>query len=381
MHFEAQKQRIDSIDALRGLVILVMLLDHVRERFFYNHPITDPMSIVDTPPELFFSRFAAHFCAPAFVFLTGLSAWLFRQKQTEPVNATRSFLFKRGLFLIALEMTVINFSWFGAYEVLYLQVIWAIGVSMIILALLLNLPSMLIGWIGLVIVAGHNAFDFINLSPGERGYTAWAILHDRGIILQSELLAVKASYPVLPWFGVIFLGYAAGPLYSAAIDRAQRLRWLLGLSLACFGSFVLLRGFNVYGENLNWQVHESMFETFASFLNVTKYPPSLNFIQITFTGIFLMLYLMERFQGRWTQILKNYGGAPMFFYLLHLYVLLVLYKIGILFFPVPNNEYLSLPNMYWVWATTLLLAGLLYFPTRWFNHYKRTSNKAWVKYF
>ncbi|ASG66744.1 hypothetical protein CEW91_11615 [Idiomarina piscisalsi] len=380
MNSKAIKQRIDSIDALRGLVIILMLLDHARERFFYNQPVADPMVLESTEPGLFWSRFAAHFCAPVFVFLTGLSAWLYQQKHEGSVKLTREFLWKRGLFLVLLEITVINFSWFGAYETLYLQVIWAIGLCMIALGACVGLPGRTLFALGLLIVAGHNALDFITLNPGEWGYTLWTVLHDRGFILKTEALSIKASYPLLPWIGVILLGYAAGPLYSKSFNPKRRARWLLSLATTCFISFLLLRGFNIYGETQVWTEQGNLAANIRAIFNVTKYPPSLNFVQITFAGMFVMLYLMERFQGHWTTILTSFGGAPMFFYIVHLYVLLVLYKLALFVFGTPGPGYLSLPNIYWIWLMTAALAALLYKPTQWFNQHKRSSTQAWIKY-
>lgn len=380
MNTTAIKQRIDSIDALRGLVIILMLLDHARERFFYNHPVADPMMLENTEPGLFWSRFAAHFCAPVFVFLTGLSAWLYQQKHDGSVALTREFLWKRGLFLVLLEVTVINFSWFGAYDTLYLQVIWVIGLCMLILGVCINLPYKLLLALGLLIVTGHNALDFIHLNPDDWGYTAWTILHDRGYILQSEALSIRASYPLLPWIGVILLGYAAGPLYSKSISSEHRAYWLLGLATFCLASFLLLRGFNIYGETQAWSQQENLAASVRAIFNVTKYPPSLNFVQITFAGMFAMLYLMERFQGHWTSTLTAFGGAPMFFYILHLYVLLLLYLLAGAIWGLPGDGYLSLPNIYCIWLMTVVLALLLYKPTKAFNQYKRHSNQAWVKY-
>ncbi|AAV83421.1 UNVERIFIED_ORG: putative membrane protein [Idiomarina abyssalis] len=380
MNSKTITQRINSIDALRGLVIILMLLDHVRERFFYNHPVADPMILETTEPGLFWSRFAAHFCAPIFVFLTGLSAWLYQQKHDGSPSVAREFLWKRGLFLVILELTVINFSWFGAYETLYLQVIWVIGLCMLILGACVNLPYRLLFVLGLLIVAGHNALDFIHLKPGEWGYTAWTILHDRGYILQSDALSIRASYPLLPWIGVILLGYAAGPLYSKSFSSERRAYWLLGLTTFCLAGFLLLRGFNIYGETQAWSQQESLAATARAIFNVTKYPPSLNFLQITFAGMFAMLYLMERLQGKWTEVLTAFGGAPMFFYIVHLYVLLLLYTLATAVLGAPEEGFMSLPNIYWVWLTTIVLAALLYKPTQVFNRYKRRSNKAWVKY-
>ena len=206
--------RIASIDILRGFVILLMLVDHVRERFFLHKQVLDPMDINNTEPELFFTRLSAHLCAPIFVFLTGISAWLYANPTSGIKRSAPSFLFKRGLILILLEVTLINFSWFGAYNTLYLQVIWAIGLSMIVLAGATYLPRQWIIALGLAIVIGHNLLSPIQFSPDEFGYSFWTILHDRGYLVTEALVNVKVSYPVLPWIGVIMLGYAVGPLFS-----------------------------------------------------------------------------------------------------------------------------------------------------------------------
>lgn len=381
MNAKQLKQRIDSIDALRGLVIVLMLLDHVRERFFYNHPVADPMVMDSTEPSLFWSRFAAHFCAPIFVFLTGLSAWLYQQKSDGSAAKTRDFLWRRGLFLVLIEVTLINFSWFGAYETLYLQVIWAIGISMLVLSACASLPQNALLIVGLVIVAGHNALGFIELQPGDWGYTLWTILHDRGYILRADWLSVKASYPVLPWIGVIFLGYAAGPLYAKSMGASERQRWLMTLSLLCVVSFLVLRGFNIYGETQAWVHQGDIAANIRAILNLTKYPPSLNFLQITFAGMFVALVLLERYPSRLNKILCAYGGAPMFFYIVHLYLLLVIYKVATWYLGAPEHGYLSVPSIYWIWAMTLAGAVIMYWPTKRFNEYKRQSTKAWIKYF
>ena len=191
------------------------------------------MDIDVTSPGLFWSRFAAHFCAPTFIFLTGLSAWLYSHPSSGKARSARSFLVKRGLFLIALEVTVICFLWIWFIPTIFLQVIWAIGLCMLALALLINLPQPLLLVMGLLIVFGHNLLTPITFSPDEWGYTLWTILHDRGFISEGGLVNIKISYPVLPWIGVILLGYCAGPLYAHNRDSEDRKQWLIGLGLAC----------------------------------------------------------------------------------------------------------------------------------------------------
>ncbi|MDO6618745.1 MULTISPECIES: heparan-alpha-glucosaminide N-acetyltransferase domain-containing protein [unclassified Shewanella] len=375
------KKRIDSIDIMRGIVMLIMLLDHVRERFFFHEQVTDPMTLDSTSTGLFISRFAAHFCAPTFVFLTGVSAWLYSHPQFGPQRSARSFLIKRGLFIIALECTVITFQWMGNYEMIWLQVMWAIGISMLALALLIGLPRFWLGLIGLVIVFGHNMLTPISFSPGEWGYTLWAILHDRGNILTNDFIGIRASYPVLPWIGVILLGYVIAPIYSASFDDNKRHNLLIGLGLSCFAIFAVLRGFNIYGETLDWQQGETLVMTLKSVFNLTKYPPSLDFLLVTLGGTLLCLRTLEKLNPRYGKVLSTFGSAPMFFYIVHLYLLLFMYRFAVNVIGPNYGDLYGFTDISWVWAVTVILALLLYFPTKWFSQYKHQSKQGWIKYF
>ncbi|WP_076538596.1 DUF1624 domain-containing protein [Shewanella sp. UCD-KL21] len=375
------KKRIDSIDIMRGIVMLIMLLDHVRERFFFHEQVTDPMTLDSTSTGLFLSRFAAHFCAPTFVFLTGVSAWLYSHPQFGPERSARSFLIKRGLFIIALECTVITFQWMGNYEMIWLQVMWAIGISMLALALLIGLPRFWLGLIGLVIVFGHNMLTPISFSPGEWGYTLWAILHDRGNILPNDFIGIRASYPVLPWIGVILLGYVIAPIYSASFDDNKRHNLLIGLGLSSFAIFAVLRGFNIYGETLDWQQGETLVMTLKSVFNLTKYPPSLDFLLVTIGGTLLCLRALEKLNPRYGKVLSTFGSAPMFFYIVHLYVLLFMYRFAVNVIGPNYGDLYGFADISWVWVVTVILALLLYFPTKWFSQYKHQSKQGWIKYF
>lgn len=373
------KKRIDAIDMMRGLVILLMLLDHVRERFYLHMQVSDPMDIAITEPGLFFSRFAAHFCAPVFVFLTGLSAWLYAHPAQGVPRSARQFLVKRGLFLVALEITLITVSWMGSYQTIWLQVIWAIGLSMLALAALLALPYRVLALLGLLIVFGHNALTPINFVPGDWGYSLWTILHDRNYLLQSDWLTIRVSYPVLPWIGVILLGYVAGPLYQ--MDAPVRRQWLLRLGTGALLLVLLLRGFNIYGETLPWQLQASAVASLMSLLNFTKYPPSLHFLLITLGAMFLLLAQMERWHNKATKVLVTFGSVPMFFYILHLYVLLALYSLCFMVFGANQGALFGVDHLSLIWLITLVLAVVLYWPTKWFSQYKHSSRKAWLSYF
>ena len=379
MENEKKAARIASIDILRGLVILIMLVDHVREHFFTHHHLVDPMIIQETSSGLFFTRLLAHLCAPIFVFLTGLSAWLYSNPKDKPPRSVTSFLLKRGFFLILLELTLINFSWSASYHTLYLQVIWVIGISMICLAFLSKLPRIWIGVLGFIIVFGHNFLTPISFSNTESGYNLWTILHDRGYLAVHNFIKIRVSYPVLPWIGVILLGYFTGPLYFHQVIAEKRRRILIFLGLSALSLLLILRGWNVYGETKPWEMQDSILKSVMSFLNYTKYPPSLHFLLFTLGIGFLLLSYFERVQGRFSHILKVYGSVPLFFYIVHLYVLLVVH--AILIFTINKGKVIQVNGVYQLWLISIALAVLLYFPTKRFSNYKRRNTSKLIKYF
>ncbi|EHK66793.1 DUF1624 domain-containing protein [Achromobacter arsenitoxydans] len=382
-HPAAGSSRLRSIDALRGLVIVIMLLDHVRETFFLHHQVGDPMDVAATPPDLFFSRLLAHLCAPVFVFLTGLSAWLYGAKAGSR-GATAAFLAKRGAFLIALEVIVVNFAWTFQFppSVVYLQVIWVIGLSMLSLAALLWLPRWALVVVGVALVAGHNALDGLHFAAGHAMHVPWAVLHDRGWIEVGDTLRLRTSYPLLPWIGVIALGYAAGPWFRPGAEAAVRQRRLWAAGLAAVAGFVVLRALNGYGQSQQWSVQEDALHTAMSFLNITKYPPSLMFLLLTLGLGLCLLVLIERAQSAaWVRALCVYGAAPMFFYLLHLYVLKALYLAGEGVWGLNQGKYFGVDGMASVWLISALLAAALYLPVRWFGRLKASRRDiAWLKY-
>jgi uncharacterized membrane protein len=379
---QALRSRIAVIDVLRGLVMLIMLFDHVRETLYLHMQVTDPMTVASTAPALFFTRMAAHFCAPMFVFLTGLSAWLYAHPAAGPRNAT-GFLVKRGLLLVALELVVVNFAWAGKFPppVLYLQVIWVIGLAMIFLALVHRLPIKLLGAVGALIVVGHNALTWMSFEPGTVGYTLWTVLLHRGFLVAEGAVQLKVTYPLLPWIGVILLGYAAGPLYGRAIAPQRRRQLLLTIGGAALLSLAVLRGFNIYGEELPWVHGETAVQTVMSFFNFTKYPPSLDFLLMTLGTGFLVLAWLEPVENWFTRACATFGGAPMFYYLLHLFVLLGLQHLLVALFGANHGARFGIDVLWPVWVVSLALMPVLYLPCRAFANFKRTSKQAWVRYF
>jgi uncharacterized membrane protein len=377
----AVRARIASIDVMRGLVMLLMLVDHVREAIYLHMQVSDPMNVDEIEPALFFTRITAHLCAPTFVFLTGLGGWLYANPAGAAPRSPREFLLKRGLLLIALELTVVNFAWAATFSTLWLQVIWAIGISMVVLAMMSGLPRGVLAVIGFAIVFGHNLLTPISFPPGHPLFAIWTILHERAFLVPDGVMKIKVTYPVLPWIGVILLGWCAGPLYSRAVESVRRTKLLLWLALGCLTLLVLIRLPNLYGETLPWVAHGDGVHSLMDFLNFTKYPPSLDFLLFTLGCAFLLLAVFENVQNGFTRALATFGGAPMFFYILHLYTLLILQRLAVAAFGANHGARWGVDHVYWIWIAAPILAFVLYWPTRAFAQFKRRTKLGWVKYF
>ncbi len=387
-----RRARIPSIDALRGVVMLLMLVDHTREFFYIHAQVSDPMTLATTPPALVFTRLAAHLCAPVFVLLTGLAAWLYADSRRGGGDdewrgraAASAFLLKRGVFLVALELTVVSFAW--SFDLtptmVYLQVIWAIGLSMIALAALVHLPHAVVLAVGLAIMLGHNLLDPITIAPGQPRHALWAVLHDRGLIDLPFGMTARTSYPVLPWIGVIALGWSIGPWFAQAIAAERRQRRLLFAGATSIALFVVLRAINIYGDPTpwqpGWQPGASMLATIMSILNVTKYPPSADFLALTLGIGLLALIVLERVPVRWSGVLAVLGSAPLFFYILHLYALHALNRaIGIAIGT--QGAPVSVPGVAWIWGLAAIVAVPCWFACRWFGAFKRRHGGWYWRY-
>lgn len=374
--------RLQNIDAVRGLVMVLMLLDHLRETWFVYVPVLDPIDVRSTLPAIAVARFLVSLCAPIFVALTGVGVFLFRSNHT--LGETTTFLLKRGLLLMALDVFFLSELYWGITEpTLWLQVIWCIGVCMIVLAGLIRLPFWAILAIGLLIVCGHNLLDPIQLQAGDPLLPLWAEIHQRA---QFELpfgLHVKTTYPVLAWVGVIALGYCAGSLFRPDVAHAVRQRRLLALGFGMLAAFVALRFLNGYGDK-PWAVVEGdPLRTFLGFISLTKYPPSLLFLLPTLGLGALLLVLFERIQGSWlADVLSVFGGAPLFFYLLHLSVLRILYHSALAIWGPDHGNTYGVDSYGWVVVWYVCLIVPLYIPTAWFSRLKRRRRDiAWLRYF
>ncbi|MEG3658242.1 heparan-alpha-glucosaminide N-acetyltransferase domain-containing protein [Arenibacter palladensis] len=324
--------RIESIDILRGLVMVLMALDHVRDYFNYGSFFIDPTDVETTTPILFFTRFITHYCAPVFVFLAGTSAFLYGRNKTK--SQLSKFLLTRGIWLIFMEVVVNNLIWTFdlSYSFPILQVIWAIGFSMICLSFLIYLPYKWILVLGLVIIAGHNLLDGLVMQGNSPEAIMWYLLHQNHIMVLGPDKMILFHYPVIPWIGLMALGYCLGQLYVKDFNEKIRRTWLLRMGLGALALFFLIRGLNVYGDLVPWTVRDSSSKTVISFFNVTKYPPSLAFVLITIGPALLFLYTIENVKNSITNFFLIFGRVPFFYYFLHVLVIHTTAIIGIIIF-------------------------------------------------
>lgn len=386
--------RVASIDLLRGLVMILMALDHVRMYFGYGTWYAAPTDLATTTPLLFFTRWITHFCAPVFVFLAGTAAFLVGMKK-EHGRGLSWYLFTRGLWLIAVEVLIVNFAWTFdiTYSFIILQVIWAIGISMVVLSVLVFLPNQLILIIGLGLVIGHNLLDGIHQQGNELSALVWYTLHqNQSVIIGSRV--VSFVYPVLPWVGLMALGYVCGKLYRQGLPTEQRKRWLLTIGIGATLLFLILRGFNLYGEPSHWDRQAAPLFTAMAFLNTTKYPPSLQFLLMTMGPALIFLSISETITSKVVKPIVVFGRVPFFFYVVHLYLIHALATLWLALSGRDGHEYilsasalrsgrlidfgLNLSGVYLVW---IVLTALLYPLCRWYQSYKENNpSKWWLSY-
>lgn len=387
--------RIESIDILRGVVMVLMALDHVRDYFHIDAFNGNYPENMDRTYIFFFAtRFVTHFCAPVFIFLAGTSAFLYGQKRSQ--KELSKFLITRGLWLIFVEIFINNFLWWFdvSFGFTNLQVIWAIGVSMIVLGIVSYLPKRVLLVLGLLIVFGHNLLDGIVKEGNSLESAIWYFLHQINGISYAENRFVWFSYPVLPWIGVMILGYLFGEFYRKDADATQRKKLLQYLGIGCILLFFVLRSTNVYGDLHPWTEQATTEKTIISFFNVHKYPPSLSFLLITLGPAFLFLNFIEKIKNKITDIFIVFGRVPFFYYVLHIFVIhgaavlgLILtgkdWKLMILDSTTLSQGLLagygySLGVVYIVWIG--IVAFLYPICKRYMNYKKNNKHKWWLSY-
>lgn len=384
------RPRLDSVDRVRGLVMVLMALDHVRD--FWGDLSFDATNLSDPrgSAPLFLTRWVTHFCAPTFIFLTGVSAYLAagRGRTTAQLAA---FLLSRGLWIVFLEIALIGPLWSGfdfTYSTPGAGVFWAIGWSMVVLSGLVFLPRAAVLGVGLALVFGHNLLDPIR--PEQWGDAAWLwhVLHVQGRFPLKDDWFFGVGYPLVPWVGVMALGYALGPVLR--FDAPRRRRWLVGVGLAATLGFVAVRAANVYGDTFRpWYYFADPVYLVLSFLNCHKYPPSLCYLLMTLGPAVLLLAAFEAPAGPAGRVLTVFGRVPMFYYLLHLPLIvgtltltvLAGHALGLLpdLATVRKADGLHVPlwGIYLLWLAAL---AILYLPCRWFAGVKQRNRAAWLSY-
>jgi uncharacterized membrane protein len=385
------RPRLDSVDTLRGLVMVLMALDHVRDFFGDMHILAiDP---AQSYPALYFTRWISHYCAPTFVFLTGVGTYLYgvRGRTTGQVSW---YLLSRGLWIVIVEAVILSPLWRGGQiwldDGVYLifgQVFWAIGASMMILSVLVWLPRPALLTIALILIEGHNAFD--QFTPELFGDWAWLwrVLHVQGPVHLTDRVVLSTAYPLIPWAGVLTAGYCFGPVLR--MEKAERRTWLLGLGSFFTVCFFVLRASNLYGDPFPWKLQHDETATVLSFLNCHKYPPSLCYLLMTLGPALLLLAAFEGNWGPLGSVLAVFGRVPMFYYLLHLPLILGLSfltaRVGVALGYYESLDAIresrglnfGLPSVYLVW---LIVVSILYLPCLWYSGVKRRSKSVWLTY-
>ncbi|MGZ3721191.1 MAG: DUF1624 domain-containing protein [Bdellovibrionota bacterium] len=394
----AQVPRLVSVDVLRGLVMVLMALDHTRD--FMSYPGFPPEDMAHTNGALFFTRFLTHFCAPVFAFLAGTGAFL-STSRGKSLQQVSGFFFTRGLWLVLLEFTVIDFAW-GFVPWAHAGVIWGLGWSMIAMALIVRLPVRWIGALGLGMIATHNLLDRINPARFGKLSWLWIFLHSPGRIPVTAHFQFSTRYVLIPWLGVMAAGFAFGSL----LLRPDRRKWILTVGISATALFFLLRVFNAYGNGIAglpfgyprsagpWSVHPTLSLTVVSFFNALKYPPSLDYLLMTLGPSLILLGMMDkaRAEGGLSRILLVFGRVPLFYYVLHLYVIHILAILVALAFhqPILHGSVIAdfatkpvgyghaLPFIYAMW---ILAVAILYLPCKWFMEFRRRHRDwTWLSY-
>jgi uncharacterized membrane protein len=379
------RPRLDAVDLLRGLVMVLMALDHTRD--FFGTGGLNPRDVHD--PALFLTRWITHFCAPVFIFLAGASAWLYGNRGRSVGEVSR-YLLTRGFWLMLIEFTVVRLAWMFSLDVsfFFTGVIWAIGASMVVLAALVYLPRWAIAATAIAVIAGHNLLDGLSAEHlGAVGWL-WKVLRQSGMNQVGPDMMFYVLYTLVPWAGVMAAGYALGPVL--ALDQVARRRVLVRLGLALTAGFIVLRATNLYGDPAAWTMQSTWLATVLSFINCEKYPASLLYLMMTLGPALFLLAVLADARGRLGNWITTFGRVPFLYYVAHLYLihlLAVVYAlaifgdafaiIGLRMMNKPPGYGLSLPGNYAVW---LLVVVSLYPLCRWFAALKHRRRDWWWSY-
>ncbi len=383
--------RIRSIDFARGIVMIIMALDHTRDLMHIASLTQSPTDLATTTAPLFFTRWITHFCAPVFVFLAGTSAFL-SFKNKNDVIASRRFLLSRGIWLVVLEFTLVNFGMFFDihFSVFIFEVIAAIGMGFIVLSFLLKAPIKLIATIGIGIIFCHNLFSFIPFENDSVIKSILSPLLTPGAFPISSTTTFVIAYPPLPWLGIMLAGFATGKLFLLSPAKRKKIFFQLGLIGLSF--FIIIRFINIYGDPAPWSVQKNALFTILSFLNVTKYPPSLQFCLLTLSAMFVVIAFAEGMKNKFNDFIIVYGKVPMFYFLVHFYLIhLIMFAMvylqgfhssqmvfGFNFGRPKEGSGVNLWIIYLIWLCVVIV---LYPLCKWYGTYKTLhKEKQWLRY-
>jgi uncharacterized membrane protein len=367
--------RIASVDVLRGLVMAIMALDHTRD--FFGTGGFNPRDVME--PALFLTRWVTHLCAPTFILLAGVSAFLYgRGRSAEELSR---FLLIRGFWLILMDLTLIKFGWSFDVDLyrLTVGVIFVIGASMVALAALIWLPRWAIAGVAFIMLGGHNLLDGVRAEQLGGGSWAWHVLHEPGLVPLGDGANLYVLYPLVPWIGVMVAGYLLGPVMQLEGKARQRVLFRLGAAVTL--GFIVLRATNLYGDPAPWVAEETWLSTVLSFLNCEKYPPSLLYLMVTLGPALMLLACFEHARGAFARLLATFGQVPFFYYVVHIYLIHALaVATGLAMTGTLRSTpeiRLSLPGVYFVWLLVLIV---LYPICRWFAELKESGRGWWWSY-
>ena len=381
-------ERIKSVDVLRGIIMVIMALDHTRDYFSNLHH--DPLDFNYANAFYFFTRWITHFCAPVFVFLSGTSAYLSIGRGKSKKQAAR-MLFTRGLMLILFELTIIRLGWaFNFdYHAIFVQVIWALGWCMIFLSAMIFLPLPVIAGVGLLLIFGANAFDSVH-SDSFSVPLAWDFLHQAdAVFLFNHSVRLFILYPVIPWAGVMMVGYCLGHIMQMPVQQRNKRFFMIGSSAILL--FLILRGINIYGDPRPWVIQDSGLHTFLDFIKCQKYPPSLLYLLMTLGPAIAVLPLLGKINGRISNFFCVYGRVPLFYYILHIYLIHAVQVIIGLSMGYPLHIFTDTGSMFdpklvwgfslgWVYLIWISVVLILYYPCRWYMRIKMKHKRWWLSY-
>ena len=393
----APAPRIQSVDALRGAIMMIMAIDHIRDFVDRSAMQFSPTDLTRTTAALFFTRWITHFCAPVFILTAGIGAFLWMQRGRHSKLELSRFLVTRGIWLIFLEITLLRVVMFSRVRyhgnIVILLILWGIGASMIALAALSHLPFRVLAPLSVAIIALHNLLDRVQAAKFGRAAPAWDILHQQGLFTMFGINFVVA-YPVLPWIGVMAAGYCLGSTFTWEAERRRFVLLQIGVALTI--AFPVLRALNVYGDPAPWSHQNSALFTFLSFLNTTKYPPSLLFLLMTLGPALIVLSRLDTMRFAESNPLVVFGRVPFFYYASHL-ALAHLFALALTFFRYGRASFLFLPPpsmgspselfptdfgfplwvTYAVWSAVL---AILYPACLWFSRLKQRRRDWWLSY-